>query len=73
LVWSGVYWNFSGAPGGWIGTRTNHSLNFFTNNSAQQMTLLPNENVGIRIINPSLLYISKKMMKRCGLKVLFLI
>jgi len=44
---------FQGALGGWLGTRTNHPLNFFTNNSAQQMTLLPNGNVGIGTINPT--------------------
>ncbi len=44
---------FQGALGGWLGTRTNHPLYFYTNNSAQQMTLLPNGNVGIGTINPT--------------------
>jgi hypothetical protein len=33
--------------GAYIGTITNHSFNFFTNNGTAQMTLLPNGNVGI--------------------------
>ncbi|MCW3089513.1 MAG: hypothetical protein JWP81_582 [Ferruginibacter sp.] len=44
---------FQGVLGGWLGTRSNHPLYFFTNNSAQQMTLLPNGNVGIGTINPT--------------------
>ncbi|MEO6548629.1 MAG: tail fiber domain-containing protein [Ferruginibacter sp.] len=44
---------FQGALGGWLGTRTSHPLYFYTNNSAQQMTLLPNGNFGIGIINPT--------------------
>jgi Chaperone of endosialidase len=38
--------------GGWLGTKTNHPLNFFTNNSLAQMTLLQNGNVGIGTTNP---------------------
>ena len=33
--------------GAYIGTITNHSFNFYTNNGTAQMTLLPNGNVGI--------------------------
>lgn len=44
---------FQGALGGWLGTRTNHPLYFFTNNGAQQMTILPNGNVGIGTIYPT--------------------
>lgn len=32
---------------GWLGTKSNHPLSFYTNNSAQQMTLLTNGNFGI--------------------------
>ena len=32
---------------GWLGTRSNHPLSFFTNNSLEQMTLLPSGNFGI--------------------------
>ena len=38
--------------GGWLGTKTNHPLNFFTNNSLAQMTILPNGNVGIGTTAP---------------------
>ncbi|MEO6254670.1 MAG: hypothetical protein ABIO79_15265 [Ferruginibacter sp.] len=40
------------ASGGWLGTNSNHPLHFYTNNSAQQMTLLANGNVGIGTIAP---------------------
>lgn len=43
----------AGGGGGWFGTRTNHPLNFFTNDSLAQMTLLPNGNFGIGITNPT--------------------
>ncbi len=45
--------NFQGATGGWIGTKSNHPLNFFTNNGSAQMTVLSNGNVGIGIVNPA--------------------
>ncbi|MDN3659491.1 tail fiber domain-containing protein [Ferruginibacter paludis] len=32
---------------GWLGTKSNHPLTFFTNNSNELMTLLPNGNFGI--------------------------
>ena len=38
---------------GWFGTRTNHPLNFFTNDSSAQMTLLANGNFGIGTVSPS--------------------
>ncbi len=38
--------------GGWLGTRSNHPLLFFTNNGGAQMTLLQNGNVGIGTIVP---------------------
>lgn len=44
---------FQGVLGGWLGTRTAHPLYFFTNNSAQQMALLPNGNFGIGTISPT--------------------
>lgn len=37
---------------GWVGTNSNHPLNFYTNNSAAQMTLL-NGKLGINNTNPS--------------------
>lgn len=37
---------------GQFGTRTNHRLSFFTNNGAEDMTLLQNGNVGINTIAP---------------------
>ena len=45
--------NFQGATGGWIGTKSNHPLNFFTNNGSAQMTVLTNGNVGIGVVNPA--------------------
>jgi hypothetical protein len=38
--------------GGWFGTKTNHPLNFFTNNSLAQMTILPSGRVGIGTTTP---------------------
>ena len=45
----------TGVGGGsaWFGTRTNHSLNFFTNDSLPQMTLTTAGNFGIGITNPT--------------------
>jgi hypothetical protein len=37
---------------GWLGTKSNHPLAFFTNNSNQQMTITTNGNVGIGTITP---------------------
>jgi hypothetical protein len=39
--------------GGWLGTKTNHPLFFFTNDSLQQMTLATNGNVGIGTSTPN--------------------
>ena len=39
--------------GGWLGTKTNHALNFYTNNSLAQMTIVPGGNVGIGTTNPA--------------------
>ncbi|MBK9764641.1 MAG: hypothetical protein IPO87_15150 [Flavobacteriales bacterium] len=38
--------------GGWYGTRSNHNLNFFTNDAAAQMTLATTGNVGIGTTTP---------------------
>ena len=46
----GTYVNGSG---GWLGTRSNHPLNFFTNNGFEQITLTTNGNVGIGTTAPS--------------------
>jgi hypothetical protein len=43
---------FNGGSG-WYGTRSNHPLNFFTNDSQAQMTLTPTGNFGIGITNPT--------------------
>lgn len=40
------------AGGGWYGTRSNHNLNFFTNNSTAQMTLATSGRVGIGTTTP---------------------
>ena len=45
--------NFQGATGGWIGTKSFHPLNLFTNNGSAQMTVLTNGNVGIGVVNPA--------------------
>jgi hypothetical protein len=39
--------------GGWFGTRSNHPLSFFTNNSGASLTIATNGNVGIGLNNPS--------------------
>ena len=44
--------SYVGSGGGWLGTYSNHPLNFFTNNGTQQMTLLQNGNFGIGTTNP---------------------
>ena len=41
------------SSGGWLGTRSNHPLYFFTSNSLQQMTLSTSGNLGIGTINPT--------------------
>ena len=43
----GTYAGGSNITGGWIGTKSNHPLMFFTNNSSEAMTLLQNGSVGI--------------------------
>ncbi|MBI3949879.1 MAG: tail fiber domain-containing protein [Acidobacteria bacterium] len=42
----------SGAVGGWLGTRSNHQLHFFTNNGQSSMTIATSGNVGIGTVNP---------------------
>src|SRR5262249_40699059 len=54
--------NSSGSPvtvasyvdptGGWLGTKTNNPLYFFTNGGSQQLALLPNGNFGIGALAP---------------------
>lgn len=44
---------YIGASEGWLGTRSNHPLTFFTNDGGQQMTLAVNGNVGIGNNAPS--------------------
>lgn len=43
---------YIGNSKGWLGTKSNHPLTFFTNNSNEQMTLLTNGNLGIGTTNP---------------------
>lgn len=43
---------FINASGGWFGTRSNHPLNFFTNDSAQQMTLNTGGQLGVGTTTP---------------------
>jgi hypothetical protein len=45
--------SFINSSGGWLGTKSNHPLNFFTNNSQPQLTLTTTGNVGIGITNPT--------------------
>lgn len=44
---------FVSASGGWLGTKSNHSLHFFTNNSGEQVTLSTAGNLGIGTTNPT--------------------
>ena len=41
------------ANGGWLGTQSNHKLNFFTNNGNEAMTIDQANNVGIGTTTPS--------------------
>ena len=43
---------FVDISGGWLGTRSNHPLHFFTNDSAAQMTLNTNGRLGIGTTSP---------------------
>lgn len=45
--------SYIGNSKGWLGTKSNHPLAFFTNNSNEQMTLLTNGNLGIGTDAPS--------------------
>jgi len=44
--------SFIDATGGWLGTRSNHPLHFFTNNGSQQMTINTAGKVGIGTTDP---------------------
>lgn len=44
---------YIGNSKGWLGTKSNHPLTFFTNNSNEQMTLLTNGNFGIGTVLPT--------------------
>jgi hypothetical protein len=44
---------YTSSTGGWIGTKTNHPLHFFSNNSAERMTLSTSGNFGIGTTNPN--------------------
>jgi hypothetical protein len=41
------------STGGWLGTRSNHPLHFFTNNGLQQMTLSTSGALGLGITTPT--------------------
>lgn len=43
---------FLNSAGGWIGTRSNHPLHFYTNDGSQQMTLTQSGQVGIGTTTP---------------------
>jgi hypothetical protein len=45
--------SFINPSAGWLGTKSNHPLNFFTNDSLAQMTLTTNGNVGIGTLLPT--------------------
>jgi hypothetical protein len=45
--------SFGGATGGWLGTKSNNPLNFFTNNGGALMTILQNGNIGIGTVTPT--------------------
>ena len=44
--------NFGAATGGWLGTKSNHPLNFFTNGGAAAITIAPNGYVGVGGTSP---------------------
>ncbi len=44
--------SYVGLGDGWLGTKSNHPLAFFTNNSLQQMVIATNGNVGIGTTTP---------------------
>lgn len=44
---------YIGSNGGWLGTKSNHPLYFFANNSNALATILPNGNMGIGTISPA--------------------
>ncbi|MEO6404397.1 MAG: hypothetical protein ABIY51_15615 [Ferruginibacter sp.] len=48
----GTYVGGANLTGGFIGTKSNHPLMFFTNNSGEQMTLLQNGSLGIGTLGP---------------------
>jgi hypothetical protein len=45
--------SFINSRGGWLGTKSNHPLNFFTNDSQPQMTLTTSGNLGIGTTTPT--------------------
>ena len=44
--------SYVGDTGGWLGTKTNHPLFFFTNNGSARMTIGTNGGIGIGTTNP---------------------
>jgi Chaperone of endosialidase len=49
----GTYVGGTSSYGGWIGTKSNHPLMFFTNNGGAQMALMQNGNIGIGTVYPN--------------------
>lgn len=49
----GSFISTAGGGSGWFGTRSNHPLNFFTNNASPSMTIIPTGNVGIGTTAPT--------------------
>jgi hypothetical protein len=45
--------SFVNSKGGWLGTRSNHALHLYTNNSAPQVTLTPSGALGIGTTEPN--------------------
>jgi hypothetical protein len=45
--------SFLNSQGGWLGTLTNHPLNFYTNDGAAAMTVTPGGGIGINTTNPT--------------------
>jgi hypothetical protein len=52
--------------GGWFGTRTNHPLNFYTNDSGARVTITTAGNVGIGTTTPAATYVTTILNSAAG-------